>query len=89
MDKEWVMRRVSAVMGFMGFALAGVLLMSGCQSTGVNEGVYGSDNLYGDPLIADIPLNSFKRATYRKHTGWVPQQPLLFNDTIAIIIHYN
>ncbi len=33
--------------------------------------------------LADIPLNSFKRATYRKHTGWVPQQPLLFNDTIA------
>jgi len=33
--------------------------------------------------LADVPLNSFKRDTYRKHTGWVPQQPLLFNDTIA------
>ena len=33
--------------------------------------------------LADVPLNSFKRETYRKHTGWVPQQPLLFNDTIA------
>ena len=33
--------------------------------------------------LAEVPLNSFKRATYRKHTGWVPQQPLLFNDTIA------
>jgi len=33
--------------------------------------------------LADMPLNSFKRAAYRKHTGWVPQQPLLFNDTIA------
>ena len=33
--------------------------------------------------FADVPLNAFKRASYRKHTGWVPQQPLLFNDTIA------
>ena len=33
--------------------------------------------------LAEVPLNSFKRATYRKYTGWVPQQPLLFNDTIA------
>ena len=33
--------------------------------------------------LADVPLNAFKRASYRKHTGWVPQQPLLFNDTIA------
>jgi subfamily B ATP-binding cassette protein MsbA len=33
--------------------------------------------------LAEVPLNRFKRATYRKHTGWVPQQPLLFNDTIA------
>ncbi|MDG1919382.1 MAG: ATP-binding cassette domain-containing protein, partial [Schleiferiaceae bacterium] len=33
--------------------------------------------------LAEVPLNSFKRATYRKHTGWVPQQPLLFNDSIA------
>ena len=33
--------------------------------------------------LAEVPLNSFKRANYRKHTGWVPQQPLLFNDTIA------
>lgn len=52
------MRRVSAMMGFMWVVLVGVLLMSGCQSTGVNGGVYGSDNLYGDPLIADIPLNN-------------------------------
>ena len=33
--------------------------------------------------FADVPLDAFKRASYRKHTGWVPQQPLLFNDTIA------
>jgi hypothetical protein len=45
------MRRVSAMMGFMWVVLVGVLLMSGCQSTGVNGGVYGSDNLYGDPII--------------------------------------
>ena len=57
MDKEWIMRRVSAKVVFMWIAAGGVLLISGCQSTGVNEGVFGSDNLYGDPLIADIPLN--------------------------------
>ena len=57
MDKEWIMRRVSAKVVFMWMALGGVLLISGCQSTGVNEGVFGSGNLYGDPLIADIPLN--------------------------------
>ncbi len=56
-DKEWVMRRVSVKVGFMCIALGGVLFISGCQSTGINEGVFGSDNLYGDPLIADIPLN--------------------------------
>lgn len=57
MDKEWIMRKVSVKVGFMWIAFGVVLLISGCQSTGVNEGVYGSDNLYGDPLIADIPLN--------------------------------
>ena len=38
---------------------------------------------FGALNLAEVPLNSFKRATYRKHTGWVPQQPLLFNDTVA------
>ena len=38
--------------------LAGsVAFMSGCKSKNPNAGLYGSDNLYGDPLIDDVPLN--------------------------------
>ena len=38
------MRKVSVVGLWITFGV--VLLISGCQSTGVNEGVYGSDNFY-------------------------------------------
>ncbi|RZO85276.1 MAG: peptidoglycan-associated lipoprotein [Kiritimatiellaceae bacterium] len=54
------MGKKSSMLSFLWVALVGVLLVSGCRSTDVDAGVYGSDNLYGDPLIADIPLNDLE-----------------------------
>lgn len=33
-----------------------VVFVGGCKSRNPNTGLYGSDNLYGDPLIDDVPL---------------------------------
>lgn len=38
--------------------IAAVATLSGCRSKNPNTGLYGSDNLYGDPLIEDVPLNA-------------------------------
>ena len=50
----------SSMLSVLWVAVVGLLLVSGCRSTDVDAGVYGSDNLYGDPLIADIPLNDLE-----------------------------
>jgi peptidoglycan-associated lipoprotein len=34
-----------------------VAALSGCASRNANKGVFGSDNLYGDPLIDDVPIS--------------------------------
>jgi len=42
------------------FALAAgsLILVGGCKSKNPNSAdIYGSDNLYGDPLMGDVPLN--------------------------------
>ena len=38
--------------------IGAVATMSGCRTKNPNTGLYGSDNLYGDPLIEDVPLNA-------------------------------
>jgi peptidoglycan-associated lipoprotein len=46
------------VVKMMVFAvMAGSLaFISGCKSKNPNTGLYGSDNLYGDPLVDDVPI---------------------------------
>lgn len=41
---------------FAGLAAA-VVTLSGCRSSKPSADMYGSDNMYGDPLIGDVPLN--------------------------------
>lgn len=50
----------SSMLSVFLIAVVGLLVVSGCRSTDMDAGVYGSDNLYGDPLIADIPLNDLE-----------------------------
>jgi len=51
MSKVFIHYLVCAVLaGSMAF-------MSGCKSKNPNAGLYGANNLYGDPLIDDVPLN--------------------------------
>ena len=35
-----------------------LFLVNGCQTTSKNSLISGADNIYGDPLIVDIPLNN-------------------------------
>ena len=43
---------------FLFFAVlaASVVTVSGCKSRKPSADMYGSDNMYGDPLIGDVPL---------------------------------
>ena len=45
---------------FLFFAVlaASVTGLSGCKSKKPSADLYGSDNMYGDPLIGDVPLNA-------------------------------
>ncbi len=45
---------------FLFFAVlaASVTGLSGCKSKKPSADMYGSDNMYGDPLIGDVPLNA-------------------------------
>jgi peptidoglycan-associated lipoprotein len=43
---------------FLFVAVAGSLVfLGGCRSNKADADLYGSDNLYGDPLLGDMPLN--------------------------------
>jgi peptidoglycan-associated lipoprotein len=45
---------------FLFFAVlaASVVTLSGCKSRKPSADMYGSDNMYGDPLLGDVPLNA-------------------------------
>ncbi|RKX37367.1 MAG: peptidoglycan-associated lipoprotein [Verrucomicrobia bacterium] len=43
---------------FFAALAASVTGLSGCKSKKPSAEMYGSDNMYGDPLIGDIPLNA-------------------------------
>ena len=45
---------------FLFFAVlaASVVTISGCKSRKPSADMYGSDNMYGDPLLGDVPLNA-------------------------------
>lgn len=41
---------------FFAALAASTVLLGGCRSNRNSAGMYGGDNLYGDPLINDVPL---------------------------------
>lgn len=43
---------------FFAVLIASVAGLSGCRSSKPSAGLYGSDNMIGDPLIGDVPLNA-------------------------------
>ena len=49
------MKKISKFLLFAVMA-ASVLAFTGCRSSKPSAGMYGSDNMYGDPLIDDVPL---------------------------------
>ena len=42
---------------FFAVLAASVVTLSGCKSRKPSADMYGSDNIYGDPLIGDVALN--------------------------------
>lgn len=45
-------------LSFILLAITFLFLVNGCQTTSKNSLISGADNIYGDPLVVDIPLNN-------------------------------
>lgn len=43
---------------FFAVLVASLASLSGCKSRKPSADLYGSDNMYGDPLLGDVPLNA-------------------------------
>ena len=51
------MKRLIFKVLFFSTMAVSISFLAGCRTRNPNAGIYGSDNLYGDPLISDVPLS--------------------------------